>query len=49
MAEVVDISPGNLISACDSYNQAFHMMYSAEKLNKQGDNIHTLDTLFSQF
>ena len=28
-----------LIPACDSSNPAFHMMYSAKKLNKQGDNI----------
>ena len=28
-----------LIPACDSYNPAFHMMCSACKLNKQGDNI----------
>ena len=27
------------IPACDSSNLAFHMMYSAYKLNKQGDNI----------
>ena len=29
-----------LIPACDSSSPAFHMMYSAHKLNKQGDNIH---------
>ena len=28
-----------LIPACASSNLAFHMMYSAHKLNKQGDNI----------
>ena len=28
-----------LILACASSSQAFHMMYSAYKLNKQGDNI----------
>ena len=28
-----------LIPACDSSSQVFHMMYSAYKLNKQGDNI----------
>ena len=39
MSEVVDIFPGNLDSACDSSSPAFHMMYSAFKLNKQGDNI----------
>ena len=28
-----------LIPACDSISLTFHMMYSAFKLNKQGDNI----------
>ena len=28
-----------LISACDSSSLPFHMMYSAYKLNKQGDNL----------
>ena len=28
-----------LILACDSSSPGFHMMYSAQKLNKQGDNI----------
>ena len=28
-----------LIPACDSSRPLFHMMYSAYKLNKQGDNI----------
>ena len=28
-----------LIPACASYSLAFHRMYSAHKLNKQGDNI----------
>ena len=31
--------PAILIPACDSSSQAFHMMYSACELNKQGDNI----------
>ena len=31
--------PAILIPACASSNPAFHMMYSAYKLNKQGDNI----------
>ena len=31
--------PAILIPACDSSSPAFHMMYSAYKLNKQGDNI----------
>ena len=39
MSEVVDISPGNLDSSLWFIQQAFHMMYPAYKLNKQGDNI----------
>ena len=31
--------PAILVPACDSYSLAFHVMYSAYKLNKQGDNI----------
>ena len=31
--------PGNLIPACASSCPDFHMMYSAYKLNKQGDSI----------
>ena len=31
--------PATLISACDSFSPAFHMIHSAYKLNKQGDNI----------
>ena len=31
--------PAILIPACASYSPAFLMMYSAYKLNKQGDNI----------
>ena len=30
-----------LIPACASFSPAFLMMYSAYRLNKQGDNIHT--------
>jgi len=30
-----------LLSACDLSRPGFHMMYSAYKVNKQGDNIHT--------
>ena len=33
--------PAILIPACDSSSLAFHMMYSAYKLNKQNDNIHS--------
>ena len=38
----------NLIPGCTSSSPAFHMMYSAYKLNKQGDNI-SLDILLSHF
>ena len=33
-----------LIPSCNSSSLIFHMMYSAQNLNKQGDNIHTLLT-----
>ena len=39
MSEVIDISPVILIPACVSSSPTFLMMYSAYKLNKQGDNI----------
>ena len=35
-----------LIPACASSSPAFHMMYSAQKLNKQGDNIQPWHTPF---
>ena len=35
-----------LIPACDSSSPAFHMMYPAYKLNKQGDNIQLWRTPF---
>ena len=35
-----------LIQACASSSLAFHMMYSAQKLNKQGDNIQPWRTPF---
>ena len=38
--------PAILIPACASSSLAFHMMYSAYKLNKQGDNIQTWGTPF---
>ena len=38
--------PAILISACASSSPAFHMMYSAQKLNKQGDNIQPWHTPF---
>ena len=41
MYEVKDISPGNLDSKCESSSPVFHMMYSAYKLNKQGDKIQS--------
>ena len=37
--EAIVISPGNLDSICASSSLAFRMIYSACKLNKQGDNI----------
>src|SRR5574342_421850 len=39
--------PAILIPACASSSAAFHMMYSAYKLNKQGDNIQPLTFSFS--
>ena len=38
--------PAILIPACVSYSPAFLMMYSAYKLNKQGDNIQPWQTPF---
>ena len=38
--------PAILIPACVSFSPAFLMMYSAYKLNKQGDNIHPWCTPF---
>ena len=35
-----------MIPACTSSSPAFHMMYSAYKLNKQGDNLQTWSTPF---
>ena len=40
------ISPGNLDPACASSSPAFCMMYSAYKLNKQGDSIQPWHTPF---
>ena len=39
ISEVIDISLSNLDSSLISSSPAFLMMYSAYKLNKQGDNI----------
>ena len=36
-----------LISACASSSLVFHIMYSAYKLNKKGDNIHSWCTTLS--
>ena len=36
-----------LIPACNSSSPAAHMMYSAQKLNKQGDNMQPCHTLLS--
>ena len=38
--------PANLIPACAWSNLAFHMMYTAHKLNNQGDNIQPWHTPF---
>ena len=38
--------PTVLIPGCASFSLAFHMMYSAYKLNKQGDNIQPWRTPF---
>ena len=42
--EVIDIFPAILIPACASSSPAFDMMYSAYKLNKQGDNMQPWHT-----
>ena len=41
--------PAMLIPACESSSLEFHMMYSAYKLNKQGDNIQLWHTSFPIF
>ena len=46
ISEVIDISPTILIPACVSSSPVFLMMYSAQKLNKQGDNIQPWRTPF---
>ena len=46
ISEVIVISPSNLDTACASWSPAFLMMYSACKLNKQGDNIQPWHTPF---
>ena len=39
ISEVIDISPGNFDSSLCCFQLSVLMMYSAYKLNKQGDNI----------
>ena len=46
ISEVIDISPNNLDSSLASSCLAFYKMYSACKLNKQGDNIQPWHALF---
>ena len=46
ISEAIDISWAVLIPACASSSPTFHMMYSAYKLNKQGDNIRPSRTPF---
>ena len=46
ISEVIDILLAILIPVCASSSLAFRMMYSAYKLNKQGDNIQLWRTLF---
>ena len=43
------ILPAVLIPACASSSPAFHMMFSAYKLNKQGDDIQPWYTPFPNF
>ena len=42
ISEVIDVSPGYLDSSLCFSSLAFRMMYSAYKLNKQGDKIQSL-------
>ena len=46
ISEVIDISPRNLDSSYASSSPAFLIMYSAYKLNKQGDNVQPWCTPF---
>ena len=46
ISEVIDFSPCNLNSSLCSSSPVFLMMYSAYKLNKQGDNIQPWHTPF---
>ena len=47
ISEAIDIFPAILISAYASSSPTFHMIYSAYKLNKQGDNMQPWCTPFS--
>ena len=47
ISEIIDIPPGNLDSSFCFTQPEFLMMYSAYKLNKQGDNIQPWRTPFS--
>ena len=46
MFEVIEVSPGNLDSSCALSSLTFCMIYSAYKLNKQGNNIQPWCTSF---
>ena len=46
ISEVIHISPGNFDSSLCFIHLAFHMMYSAKKLNKQDNNIQPWCTPF---
>ena len=46
ISEVIDIFPGNLDSSLCFFQPSISLMYSAYKLNKQGDNIQTWCTPF---
>ena len=43
---LIFLPASTLIPACASFSLAFHVMYSAYKLNKQGDNIQPWRTPF---
>ena len=46
ISEVIDISPSNLDSSLCFIQPALRMIYSAYKLNKQGDSVQPWDTPF---
>ena len=47
ISEVTEFFPRKLYSSLSFLSPAFHMMYSAYKLNKQGENIQSWHTPFS--